>query len=200
VSPRTKEQNLQLKDERREQILSAAIRIFARRGLAATKIGDIAAAAKLSHGLVYHYFESKEKVFIELVNRAMESATESVKMVDAMPLEPLEKIKTISEYVTRSIYEDEESAYYFLLMVQAYVSDANPEEIRTLIRDVFRPDIIMQKIVEEGQKQGTIYDGNPGDYSTLYWSAIQGLALTKIAYGINFKMPSYELLLRIFKK
>jgi AcrR family transcriptional regulator len=200
MSPRTKEQNLQLKDERREQILSAAVRVFARRGLAATKISDIAATAKLSHGLVYHYFESKEKVFIELVNRAVESAAESIKMVDSMPLEPLEKIRIISEYVTKSIYEDEESAYYFLLMVQAYVSDANPEEVWELIGGAFGPDIIMQKIVAEGQKQGTIHDGNSEDYSTLYWAAIQGLALAKIAYGENFKMPSYELLLRIFKK
>ena len=51
-----KSKNEMIKDTRREQILSAALKIFAARGFAATKISDIVRAGGISHGLVYHYF------------------------------------------------------------------------------------------------------------------------------------------------
>ena len=71
MSPRSEEQNTLLKDERREQILSAALKVFALRGFSATKISDIVAEGGISHGLLYHYFSSKEEIFFELVSRAL---------------------------------------------------------------------------------------------------------------------------------
>jgi AcrR family transcriptional regulator len=200
MSPRTKEQNSQIKDERREQILLAALKVFSRRGLAATKISDIAEAAHLSNGLVYHYFESKEDVFIELVSQAVELSAAALQEIDAMPLEPLDKIRTIAKQVITAIHETEDSAFYFLLMVQACVSDANPAEAKEIMQKASVPDEIMLKIVTEGQKQGCIGTGNARDYVMLFWAAIQGLALSKIAQGKRYQMPNPELLLRMFRK
>jgi AcrR family transcriptional regulator len=200
MSPRTKERNSQIKDERREQILLAALKVFSRRGLAATKISDIAEAAHLSNGLVYHYFESKEDVFIELVSQAVELSAAALKEIDAMPLEPLDKIRAIAEQVMKAIHETENSAFYFLLMVQACVSDANPEEVKEIMQKASVPDEIILKIVTEGQKKGCIGAGNAGDYVMLFWAAIQGLALSKIAQGERYEMPNPELLLRMFRK
>jgi AcrR family transcriptional regulator len=57
--PRSSQQNQRIKDERREQIMQAGLTVFAHNGLAAAKISDVAAAADLSYGLVYHYFRDK---------------------------------------------------------------------------------------------------------------------------------------------
>ena len=200
MCPRTKEQNSQVKEERREQILLAALNVFAKRGLAATKISDIAMNANLSHGLVYHYFKSKEAMFTELVSRALEESTREVKAIDAMLLEPLDKIRAIADVVIKGIDETQDSAFYFLLMVQAYVSDTNPEEVKELMQKDFAPNEIMLKIVEEGQKKGCIREGSPQDYVMLYWASIQGLALYKLFMGEGFKMSNTELLLRMFEK
>ncbi|HZU71530.1 MAG TPA: helix-turn-helix domain-containing protein, partial [Acidimicrobiales bacterium] len=48
---------------RREHILKAALRCFARRGYHATTVDDIAAEAGVSKGAPYVYFESKEALF-----------------------------------------------------------------------------------------------------------------------------------------
>lgn len=48
--------------EKRERILNAAIGVFAERGFHDCRVSDIARAADVSHGLVYHYFESKDDV------------------------------------------------------------------------------------------------------------------------------------------
>ena len=55
-------------EERRRQILRAAVEVFAERGFADATISEIADAAGLAHGTVYLYFKSKVDVFQSLVS------------------------------------------------------------------------------------------------------------------------------------
>jgi AcrR family transcriptional regulator len=48
--------------DRRREIVRAAIHVFARKGFHAARVGDIAEEAGVAHGLLYHYFRSKEEV------------------------------------------------------------------------------------------------------------------------------------------
>lgn len=200
MSPRSKEQNEQIKDERREQLLLASLKVFSHRGLAATKIGDIAAAAGMSHGLVYHYFKSKDDIFLELVRRATWGAASSMLELEKLPLEPLEKIRAITLATLKGIDESADAAYYFFLMIQVYVSDAGPEEVMQMLKDFNVPAQVMLRIVTEGQAKGQIRRGDPGEFVTAYWAAVQGLAVYKIAQGEHFKMPDGNLLVGIFEK
>ena len=47
-------------DQRRSELIQAALQLFAERGFRATTIADIATATGTAHGLVYHYFRSKD--------------------------------------------------------------------------------------------------------------------------------------------
>jgi AcrR family transcriptional regulator len=64
--PRTKEQNEAIRAERRQLIMDNALKLFANKGYEATSISDIAKAAKISKGLMYNYFDSKENVLQSL--------------------------------------------------------------------------------------------------------------------------------------
>lgn len=64
ISPRTKTQSAKIRAERREQILEAAGRVFSQKGFHAANVSDIAAEAGVSQGTVYHYFDSKESIFM----------------------------------------------------------------------------------------------------------------------------------------
>ena len=59
------------KEKRRQEILLAGLDLFVAKGYAATKITDIAKRANMSTGLLFHYFESKEKLYEELVTRGL---------------------------------------------------------------------------------------------------------------------------------
>ena len=48
--------------DRRQELLDAAVRVFARNGFRAARVGDIAGEAGVAHGLLYHYFRSKDEV------------------------------------------------------------------------------------------------------------------------------------------
>ena len=65
------------KERRRDEILAAAKKVFARRGYASTTVADIAKAARVSYGSVYWYFDSKDALFHELMEaeeRALRAA------------------------------------------------------------------------------------------------------------------------------
>src|SRR3954462_11728913 len=53
-------------EDKRRLILDAAVRVFARKGFHASRVGDIAEEAGVAHGLLYHYFRSKEEVLEEI--------------------------------------------------------------------------------------------------------------------------------------
>jgi AcrR family transcriptional regulator len=48
--------------DRRRELLDAAVLVFARKGFRAARVGDIAEEAGVAHGLLYHYFRSKDEV------------------------------------------------------------------------------------------------------------------------------------------
>jgi TetR/AcrR family fatty acid metabolism transcriptional regulator len=64
--------------DRRRELLDAAVRVFARKGFHASRVGDIAEEAGVAHGLLYHYFRSKDEVLETIFREAWERlATET---------------------------------------------------------------------------------------------------------------------------
>jgi AcrR family transcriptional regulator len=59
------------KEARPQEILEAALKVFAEKGFAATRMDEIADRARVSKGTIYLYFESKEAVFRALVQETL---------------------------------------------------------------------------------------------------------------------------------
>jgi AcrR family transcriptional regulator len=57
-------------DERRAQLLNLGIRLFSSRPYGDISIDDVAAAAGVSKGLLYHYFHSKREFYVETIRSA----------------------------------------------------------------------------------------------------------------------------------
>jgi AcrR family transcriptional regulator len=199
MSPRNEEQNAQIKDERREQIFSAALRVFGTRGFAATKISDIVARAGMSHGLVYHYFKSKEEIFFELLKRAMDTSSQTLLMVEAMPLSPIEKVRQTARYILGGIEGYEDSAYYFLIVAHASTMEGPTPEKDTYISKSVIAVESMVRILKAGQEAGEVREGDPLSMALVFFAAIQGLSMYKISMK-EFVMPDPELLVNIVKK
>jgi len=69
VAPTKREQQ---KEERRKQILAAALKVFTEKGFHAANVSDVAAAAGVSQGTIYWYFDSKEDLFQAAILSAFE--------------------------------------------------------------------------------------------------------------------------------
>ena len=197
--PRTTEQNEKIKDERREQILFNALKIFARRGLVATKISDIARVSGFSQGLIYHYFNSKVDIYEELVARAIDNSSEMLLNLEQLPLPPLEKITFIAETIVDIIINQEDAAYYFLLITQAAVTENSSDSMAAMADDSFAPFQVMLRIITEGQQQGIISQDSPQDLTIIFWATINGLALNKVIEGNQFPHIDSKIIARIFQ-
>jgi AcrR family transcriptional regulator len=173
--------------------------MFASNGLLATKISDISSKIGLSYGLLYHYFKSKESIFIELVKRAINMSNENIENVCKTNLEPVEKLYSLIKSVLDSI-NNNLSAYYFILIIQVIVNESVPKETKELLKNFSKPVDMLCVLIKEGQNKGTIIDGNVEDITTTFWSIIYGIAIFKISDGENFKMPDYSILINMFKK
>ena len=59
------------KDARPEEIITAALEVFADRGFAATKLEDVARKAGVTKGTIYLYFANKEALFKALIRQTI---------------------------------------------------------------------------------------------------------------------------------
>ena len=160
------------KEQRRQEIMYAALDLFVKRGYAATKIADIAKAASMSVGLLFHYFESKEKLYEELVKMGLQGtaypgAQKCEHAIDFF----LQFAEQLFNYMRQQPYV----AKMFVLMADAQRSEGTPEHIREIAMQVNTIEQFVP-IVEWGQKEGSIKQGDALALSGAFWCSIQGIA------------------------
>jgi AcrR family transcriptional regulator len=195
--PRSEEANIQIKDDRQKQILCSALKVFIQKGFAAAKMSDIAAEAGVSYGLMYHYFQSKDEIYAELVRGAIESSRQVLEQVQAEKAEPIDKMRTLIDRIFASVGGHESAGYYFVLMMGAMTSGSYPSLALEHPHGPGRPFEMLVHIIEDGQGKGQIAEGSPAELATTFFSAILGLASLRVSGTIQ-TMPDPEILMRLF--
>jgi len=71
MSPRTQEQFELIRTSRRQQIMDAALKLFAIEGYGHCSISMLASRAGISKGLMYNYFESKEELLSAIIEKGL---------------------------------------------------------------------------------------------------------------------------------
>ena len=196
MSPRTKAQFLEMQDKARERILDASLLLFARKGVAATGVTEIAREAGVSLGLLYHYFASKEELFAALVHMALKGAMDALKSCEQNEAFAAEEIRRISIMIQKTLQRDDRTAYYFLLLLQAGLAGDSLSVSGGAAIDMTSaaaPFDHLEKLIRMGQAQDTVKVGDPRQLSQLYWAAFQGLCLYKITMR-RFAPPVAQLL------
>jgi AcrR family transcriptional regulator len=196
--PRTAAAYRQIKDARRAAILEAARQVFARNGLAATRIGDIAAEADMSQGLLYHYFPSKEALFSEIVEMALRETAALTARALHSPGSAWQRLRGLCEEMLAGV-----AAYpeYPLVILQAFTSAAVPEPARAAVeaygQQTFR-DLIA--LIREGQVDGDVAALDPVELAVAFTSCIQGVALSRLQDPTpDALLPGADTVLRLLR-
>jgi AcrR family transcriptional regulator len=93
MSPRTAEQNEQVKAATRKRIVGAALALFAEHGYEGASVRMIADGAGMSVGLLYNYFDGKQALLQAIFEESMADVRESFARADAVrPPERLEQL------------------------------------------------------------------------------------------------------------
>ena len=184
------------KQLRKMKILNAALDQFIKRGYAATKVSHIAEAANMSVGLLFHYFKSKEQLYIELIEIGIDGPSQ---MIDSVAmLAPLQFFTTIAELILQYAKESEFTAKMFVLMNSAFYSEGIPLKARKLAlqMDFYT---LAEVYIKKGQQDGTIRMGDSLALSTAFWTALQG-AVSAYALIPNSSLPEAEWIIDIIKE
>src|SRR2546430_6047580 len=137
-------------EDKRRQILSAAVHVFAAQGYEASRVGDVAREAGVAYGLVYHYFGSKdavlEAVFREQWGRLLAAVALAEETGESAP----EQLALVVKIVLRTWRDD-------------------PDLVRLLVREITRSPHIqdeldeigqacasLERIIRRGQEEGTL--------------------------------------------
>lgn len=176
--PRTEEANQHIREQRREQILKAAVHVFARKGLTDTSIAEIAATAGISHGLIYRHFASKEEVFAAVVEQSLGYAQQLARFTLERDGTAWERLRWITEQMVPG-RSPGSRPLYFLVMLYALINEEVPEHVHKmamqqgeLIYGVVRQCII------EAQQTGQVRPFDPDQLTHLFLSCIQGLVVS----------------------
>ncbi|QBD75984.1 TetR/AcrR family transcriptional regulator [Ktedonosporobacter rubrisoli] len=195
--PRPASENRRIRDERQEHILRAAAGLFARKGLMATTIAEIAATAQVSHGLAYHYFASKEEIFRLLVMRAMQGTERVVHEAHVREGTVSERLRWL---ISEMIDGARRSANYMLIVQQAIISEAVSAEVRELVLQGAQNSLdLLSELFREGQDNDEIISGDARQLAMLLLSCVQGIVAGAV---MPFKQPDIEAetMLRLFLK
>ena len=180
------------------QILDASIPVFARKGLAATKIVDIAEAGNISLGLLYRYFHNKEEIFAALVERAMSESVSATQAVIQHPGSPLEKLRLFLQHSLSRLWARPE---YALIIQHAFTSEATPEKVRTYTYQQARViQEAIQQLIIEGQAIGEVTARDPAELTLLVLACIQGLTNSALFLSPSgFPHPDPDVILRMLQ-
>ncbi|RCX23081.1 TetR family transcriptional regulator [Fontibacillus phaseoli] len=91
MTPRTKEQNEQIRIRRMAQILKVAADVYLDKGML-MEIRDVAAEAGLGYGTVYHYYKNKADVLHDLLAQAMNRAEEILRLSSPVVAVPADAV------------------------------------------------------------------------------------------------------------
>ncbi|HWV96332.1 MAG TPA: TetR/AcrR family transcriptional regulator [Xanthobacteraceae bacterium] len=144
-------------DLRRELILSAAKRCFARTGFAGTTTKSIAAAASISEGLLFKHFPTKSALYAAILTEACEADPKLVALLGLAPsTETLVVLirGMVGHFLQVSEAPDEEEAQRLRLLVTSQLDDGEfarvlYEKIGDLIGPVFTASL--RRAVETGE-------------------------------------------------
>ncbi len=198
------EKNTQIKEEKTELIMNAAVKTFSEKGYGSTKISDIAKEAGISHGLIYQYFISKEEIFKILIQRSLDitkSTAEQNLSINGTPLEKLEAHVDMYLNFLKEQREKNEKPYYFMIMYQAINFDGVSEEIKKIVNDNPNPLYnLIRPLIVEGQQKGEIIEGDPSMLTEFLMQIMLGLGISNNTTKYNAPLPDKSLIMRMLKK
>jgi len=186
-SPRPTRRWERRRDERPAELIAAAVRLFAERGFAGTRLEDVAASAGVSKATVYLYFESKEQLFEAVIRQVVTPNVEqALALVDAFDGSTSNLIRTLLTLLETAL-EGPFPAVLKLVIAEA----GNFPTLARLWADVaLRPMFaLLHRVVQRGIDRGEFRPVNPAEVFPLIAAPVVLLALWKQSFGQHTDIP-----------
>ena len=170
-------------EDKRQQLLGAAVRVFARKGFHASRVGDIAQEAGVAHGLLYHYFKSKDQVLEAVFHENWSILIARIESVEETDESAADQIRHIAAIVLRTWLHLPDVVR---VVIQEF---GRSPELGERIGELTLPIDVLRRVIERGIERGEFRkDVDPAFAATVVYGSIDEL-LTAWVLG---RLPSGE--------
>jgi TetR/AcrR family transcriptional regulator, fatty acid metabolism regulator protein len=160
-------------EEKRRLLLAAAVRVFARKGYHTCRVGDIAEEAGVAHGLLYHYFQSKDAVLETIFRETWADLLRALRDIETTVSPAREQLRHVAATVLRTWRHDPD-------LVRVLVREvARGPQLQQEVEEIAEAFAAIERIVEQGQERGELR----GDLDARLASVIFYGALEEILTG-----------------
>jgi AcrR family transcriptional regulator len=177
-------------EERRNQIIESAIKVFAREGFANTRMEDVATESGLSKGLLYWYFKSKDDIIIaiaDLLFSAEFRKMQNLSIEGQTSRDCLEKVFDIFIKDLRNILKLTPVIYEF------YALAFRNSTVRHVMHEYYQRFImIMEPIIQQGMERGEFRSGDARQVTITIGAAFEGTLLLW-SYAPDMIQPEQQL-------
>ncbi len=184
-------------DQRRGQMLRAALDVISERGFADTRIADIAERIGISPALVIYYFKTKDQLLTEAIRHYEDTwYADGLRRMDKMAT----AAERIEEFVAMNLLPDPdpEPERTWKLWLDFWVQAArNPEvaQVRQEFDERWREKVVT--LVSEGQRTGEFASIDPYPFSIVLCALLDGLAIQiAVEDPVVDSISAYELCMR----
>jgi AcrR family transcriptional regulator len=157
MTPGQRKRSAAVREAARGSILGAALKVFTRRGYYGTTMADIAREARVSYGLAYHYFRSKDALFAELVRLAYEGSYGLFVRAKGAPGAATDRLRSLVEgFLAAGVGGD--SSLYFQVVIQALTLERVPKAV-TALNVKFLPlysEVLEELLPADSGRRGTV--------------------------------------------
>ena len=166
------------KELKKQEILNAAMKMFAQKGVSKAKMVDIAKEAGIGKGTIYEYYQSKEEIFEDAFHHFTEQAdTEIAKRLFKLD-DPIEKLETWIDAWMETIQIH--SLDFIEIMIDFWAEGVRERQMDTVFdmnRIYSEYRIAIARILDEGIAKGTIRKLNSVLIASILIGAMDGIAL-----------------------
>jgi AcrR family transcriptional regulator len=141
----------------RQRILDAAIRLFAKRGYVSTSMSDLAAAVKMTPGVLYWHFDDKEALLLATLDELQRRfASELLShRAQTVPTDPVERARYLLGRVSHVVEHHNENIL-LVGVIAAETTGVNPRVERGIRRAFEAVAKIPLDVLERGRDAGII--------------------------------------------
>lgn len=155
-------------EDKRGLILHAAVRVFARKGYHTCRVGDIAEEAGVAHGLLYHYFRSKEEVLDCVFRETWVDIVGAAHRVEETAEPARERLEGIAKILLRAWKRDPD------LVTVVIREGLRSPDLQRRVAEIRQAFDAIERIVARGQSEGEFRDDvDPRLASVVFYGALE---------------------------
>ncbi|MEV0251899.1 TetR/AcrR family transcriptional regulator [Nocardia sp. NPDC050712] len=193
---RTAEQSAAMTAATRSTVQTAAVRVFARHGYAASAIRDIAIEAGVSIGTIYRHYPTKDALYADLFDQALNGLVALTEELSG-PGSPVETIQKFTARYLSGLTADDGAAEFMIVVnqsVTAGVPAASTARLHDAHRVMWRA---FEDLIRRGRAAGEFGHGDPAQLTICYFAMLGGLTSIRVALGAEFAAPDVDVVLKL---